>query len=74
MQLPLVSFFFSFLGLFLWNQAEDEREKHSSPSHSDSQILETRSPVPSHPITSLEEPEEEESKGSFIPCYQCSQG
>lgn len=37
----------------------DERENHSSTSHSDSQILDTRSPAPSHPIT-LEEMEEEE--------------
>ncbi|XP_052543264.1 presenilin-2 isoform X1 [Tympanuchus pallidicinctus] len=42
----------------MWD-AEDGRENHSSTSHSDSQILDTRSPAPSHPITS-EEMEEEE--------------
>uniref|UniRef100_A0A8C2SRH0 Presenilin n=1 Tax=Coturnix japonica TaxID=93934 RepID=A0A8C2SRH0_COTJA len=39
--------------------AEDGRENHSSTSNSDSQILDTRNPAPSHPIT-LEEMEEEE--------------
>lgn len=70
-----VGFFFLsiLLGLFLWNQAEDGRENHRSPSHGDSQMSETRSPVPTRPITSLEELEEEESKGSFIPCFQYSQ-
>ena len=66
-------FLSALLGLFLWNQAEDGRENHRSPSHTDSQMSETRSPVPTRPITSLEELEEEESKGSFIPCFQCSQ-
>ncbi|XP_015712466.1 presenilin-2 [Coturnix japonica] len=37
----------------------DGRENHSSTSNSDSQILDTRNPAPSHPIT-LEEMEEEE--------------
>ncbi|NXJ10431.1 PSN2 protein, partial [Odontophorus gujanensis] len=39
--------------------AEDGRENHSSTSHLDSQILDTSSPAPSHPIA-LEEMEEEE--------------
>ncbi|KAM6354856.1 presenilin-2 isoform 2-T4 [Podargus strigoides] len=40
--------------------SEDGRENHRSPSHADSQMSETRSPVPTRPITSFEEPEEEE--------------
>ncbi|XP_071435869.1 presenilin-2 isoform X3 [Pithys albifrons albifrons] len=43
-----------------WDAAEDGREHHRSPSHTDSQISETRSPVPTRPVTSLEELEEEE--------------
>ncbi|KAM9273254.1 presenilin-2 isoform 3-T5 [Cariama cristata] len=43
-----------------WDAAEDGRENHRSPSHADSQMSETRSPVPTRPITSLEELEEEE--------------
>lgn len=68
----LFCFVFFLLGLCLWNQQEDGRENHSSTSHSDSQILDTRSPAPSHPIT-LEEMEEEERKRSLIHCFQCSQ-
>ncbi|NWY52266.1 PSN2 protein, partial [Chionis minor] len=40
--------------------AEDGRENHRSPLHADSQMSETRSPVPNRPITSFEELEEEE--------------
>ncbi|KFU87487.1 Presenilin-2 [Chaetura pelagica] len=40
--------------------AEDGRGNHRSPSHADSHILETRSPVPTRSITSFEELEEEE--------------
>lgn len=72
----LFFFFFNLsalLGLFLWNQAEDGRENHGSPSHADSQMSERRSPVPTRPITSFEELEEEESKRDFIPCFQHSQ-
>ncbi|XP_019372094.1 PREDICTED: presenilin-2 isoform X1 [Gavialis gangeticus] len=44
-----------------WDSAEDMRENHESPSHSDSEISETRNPAPSHPTaSSLEELEEEE--------------
>lgn len=44
----------------MWDAAEDEREHLRSPSHAESQMSETRSPVPTRPITSLEELEEEE--------------
>uniref|UniRef100_A0A6G1RFV4 Presenilin-2 n=2 Tax=Rallidae TaxID=9119 RepID=A0A6G1RFV4_9GRUI len=44
----------------MWDAAEDGREDHRSPSHADSQMSETRSPVPTRPITSFEELEEEE--------------
>ncbi|KAL2305898.1 hypothetical protein Nmel_003791 [Mimus melanotis] len=44
-------------GLFA---SEDGREHLRSPSHAESQMSETRNPVPTHPITSLEELEEEE--------------
>ncbi|NXF48416.1 PSN2 protein, partial [Oceanites oceanicus] len=44
----------------MWDAAEDGRENHRSPSHTDSQMSETRSPVPTRPITSFEELEEEE--------------
>nr|XP_009935623.1 PREDICTED: presenilin-2 [Opisthocomus hoazin] len=40
--------------------AEDGRENHRTTSHADSQMSETRSPVPTRPITSFEELEEEE--------------
>ncbi|NWI11886.1 PSN2 protein, partial [Crypturellus soui] len=43
-----------------WDTAEDGRVIHRSPSHSNSEILETRSPGAIHPVTSLEELEEEE--------------
>ncbi|NXW53169.1 PSN2 protein, partial [Eurystomus gularis] len=43
-----------------WDAAEDGRENHRSPSHADSQMSETRSPLPTRPITSLEELGEEE--------------
>ncbi|KAM9564914.1 presenilin-2 [Guaruba guarouba] len=43
-----------------WDAAEDGRDNHGSSSHADSQMSETRSPVPTRPITSLEELEEEE--------------
>ncbi|NWH81079.1 PSN2 protein, partial [Piaya cayana] len=46
-----------------WDAAEDGRENHRSPSHADSQISETRSPVPTHLIASVEE---EESKGRGV--------
>ncbi|KAM9016998.1 presenilin-2 isoform 1-T2 [Ara ararauna] len=43
-----------------WDAAEDGKDNHGSSSHADSQMSETRSPVPTRPITSLEELEEEE--------------
>ncbi|NWJ11670.1 PSN2 protein, partial [Crypturellus undulatus] len=43
-----------------WDTAEDGRVIHRSPSHSNSEILETRNPGAIHPVTSLEELEEEE--------------
>ncbi|NWU35332.1 PSN2 protein, partial [Hylia prasina] len=43
-----------------WDAAEDGREQLRSPSHAESQMSETRSPVPTCPVTSLEELEEEE--------------
>ncbi|KFR05536.1 Presenilin-2 [Nipponia nippon] len=43
-----------------WDAAEDGRENHRSPSHADSRMSETRSPVPTRPISSFEELEEEE--------------
>ncbi|KAK2545025.1 Psen2 [Columba livia] len=42
------------------SKSEDGRENHRSPSHADSQMSERRSPVPTRPITSFEELEEEE--------------
>ncbi|NXU83701.1 PSN2 protein, partial [Xiphorhynchus elegans] len=42
-----------------WDAAEEGRDHHRSPSHTDSQMSETRSPVPSRPVT-VEELEEEE--------------
>ncbi|XP_071595992.1 presenilin-2 isoform X2 [Heliangelus exortis] len=39
---------------------EDGRENHWSPSHADSHVSEMRGPVPTCPITSFEEPKEEE--------------
>ncbi|NXA37808.1 PSN2 protein, partial [Eudromia elegans] len=44
----------------MWDTAEDGRVNHRSPSHSNSEILETRSPGATHPVISLEELEEEE--------------
>ncbi|NXP49820.1 PSN2 protein, partial [Heliornis fulica] len=44
----------------MWDTAEDRGEDHRSPSHTNSQISERRSPVPTRPITSFEELEEEE--------------
>ncbi|NXT26118.1 PSN2 protein, partial [Syrrhaptes paradoxus] len=43
-----------------WDAAEDGRENPRSPSHADSQMSEMRSPLPTRPITSVEELEEEE--------------
>ncbi|NXY24658.1 PSN2 protein, partial [Atrichornis clamosus] len=43
-----------------WDAAEDGREHLRSPSHAESQMSERRSPVPTRPVTSLEELEEEE--------------
>ncbi|XP_054250945.1 presenilin-2 [Indicator indicator] len=42
-----------------WDAAEDGRGNHRSPSHADSQMAEP-DPVPTRPISSLEELEEEE--------------
>ncbi|KFP75079.1 PREDICTED: presenilin-2 [Apaloderma vittatum] len=42
-----------------WDAAEDGRENHRSLSNAESQMLETRSPVQTRPITSLELEEEE---------------
>ncbi|RLW06950.1 hypothetical protein DV515_00004119 [Chloebia gouldiae] len=43
-----------------WDTAEDGREHLRNPSQAESQMSETRSPVPTRPATSLEELEEEE--------------
>ncbi|XP_036236476.1 presenilin-2 isoform X1 [Molothrus ater] len=43
-----------------WDAAEDGRKQLRSPSHAESQMSETTSPVPTRPVTSLEELEEEE--------------
>ncbi|XP_069708851.1 presenilin-2 [Phaenicophaeus curvirostris] len=40
-----------------WGAAEDGRENHRSPSHADSQISETRGPVPTRLIAPIEEEE-----------------